>query len=248
MKTTTLCSILLSSWLMTTSVSCANNQPEQRIPEINSMNSTNKEKPQQSNQTAMNEQSANNSQSESSTTTSATLDTADFGAGCFWCVEAVFQRLEGVEKVISGYEGGTVANPTYKQVCTGTTGHAEICRVLYNPTVIKYEELLQVFWQTHDPTTLNRQGNDAGTQYRSVIFYHSQEQKQLAEKYKEELQSAKIWSNPIVTEITKASTFYPAEDYHQNYFNENGSQPYCTFVVRPKVEKFEKVFKDKLKK
>jgi peptide-methionine (S)-S-oxide reductase len=248
MKTTTLCSLLLSSLLMTSSVSCANNQHEQRIPEINSMNPANNEKPQQSTNTTMNEKSALNSASEQSTSTPASLDTADFGAGCFWCVEAVFQRLNGVEKVISGYEGGTVANPTYKQVCTGTTGHAEICRVLYNPSVVKFEELLQVFWQTHDPTTLNRQGNDAGTQYRSVIFYHNEQQKQLAEKYKQELESAKIWSNPIVTEITKASTFYPAEDYHQNYFNENGSQPYCTFVVRPKVEKFEKVFKDKLKK
>ncbi len=179
---------------------------------------------------------------------SAALDTATFGAGCFWCVEAVFQRLEGVEKVVSGYTGGTVVNPTYKQVCTGETGHAEVCQITYNPKKISFAELLEVFWQTHDPTTLNRQGNDVGTQYRSAIFYHNEEQRRLAEEYKKKLNAAAIFPNPIVTEISPLKVFYKAEDYHQNYYNENGSQPYCAYVVRPKVEKFEKVFKNKVKK
>ncbi len=175
------------------------------------------------------------------------VDTATFGAGCFWCVEAVFQRLKGVEKVISGYTGGTKENPTYKEVCTGRTGHAEACQVIYNPSVITYPELLEVFWSTHDPTTLNRQGADEGTQYRSVIFYHNDEQKKLAEGYKEELTKQKIYSNPIVTEITPFKKFYKAEDYHQNYFNENPEQAYCNLVIQPKVEKFKKVFKTRLK-
>ncbi|PLK46421.1 peptide-methionine (S)-S-oxide reductase [Emticicia sp. TH156] len=173
---------------------------------------------------------------------------ATFGAGCFWCVEAVFQRLEGVIKVESGYMGGTTKNPTYKEVCTGTTGHVEVTRITYDPKKISYEELLEVFWKTHDPTTLNRQGNDIGTQYRSVVFYHDNTQKALAEKYKTELNAAGIFNAPIVTAIEPEKDFYIAEDYHQNYFNENGSQPYCQLVVRPKVEKFEKVFKDKLAK
>lgn len=163
-------------------------------------------------------------------------------------MEAVFQLLDGVRSVESGYMGGTVDNPTYKQVCTGTTGHAEVCRITYDPSVITYDELLRAFWTTHDPTTLNRQGNDAGTQYRSAVFYHSDAQRATAERYKKELDAAKVWSDPIVTEITAASVFYVAEDYHQNYYNGNGSQPYCAFVIRPKVEKFEKVFADKLKK
>lgn len=179
---------------------------------------------------------------------SAALDTATFGAGCFWCVEAVFQRLEGVEKVVSGYTGGNNPNPTYKQVCTGETGHAEVCQITYNPKKISFAELLEVFWQTHDPTTLNRQGNDVGTQYRSAIFYHNEEQRRLAEEYKKKLNAAAIFPNPIVTEISPLKVFYKAEDYHQNYYNENGSQPYCAYVVRPKVEKFEKVFKNKVKK
>jgi len=173
---------------------------------------------------------------------------ATFGAGCFWCVEAVFQRLEGVEKVESGYMGGATKNPTYKEVCTGTTGHVEVTRITYDPKKLSYEELLEVFWKTHDPTTLNRQGNDIGTQYRSVIFYHDDTQKALAEKYKTELNAAHIYNAPIITAIEPKKEFYVAEDYHQNYFNENGSQPYCQMVVRPKVEKFEKVFKDKLAK
>ena len=174
--------------------------------------------------------------------------TAYFGTGCFWCTEAVFQELKGVSKVVSGYSGGRVANPSYEEVCTGTTGHAECLKVVYDPAVISYDELLEVFWEVHDPTTLNRQGNDVGTQYRSVIFYQDEEQKQKAEHYKEELNKSKAYDKPIVTEITAFTKFYPAEDYHQNYFNTHGNQPYCSIVIKPKVEKFEKVFKDKLKK
>lgn len=177
----------------------------------------------------------------------AGMDTATFGAGCFWCVEAQFQLLNGVKTVESGFMGGTVKNPAYKEVCTGMTGHAEVCRIVYDPSVISYEELLAAFWQTHDPTQLNRQGNDVGTQYRSVIFYYNEKQKALAEKYKKELNASGAWDRPIVTEISPAMPFYKAEDYHQNYFNENGEEPYCHFIIQPKVEKFRKVFKDKLK-
>ena len=177
----------------------------------------------------------------------AATDTATFGNGCFWCTEAIFQQLEGVEKVESGYSGGHVTNPTYKEVCTGNTGHAEALRIVFDPKKISFDELLEVFWQTHDPTTLNRQGNDVGTQYRSVVFFHNNEQKQKAEKYKAELDKSGAFNNPIVTEIVPAETFYKAEDYHQNYYNENGSQPYCQFVIRPKLEKFQKVFKSKIK-
>lgn len=180
--------------------------------------------------------------------TNSTKDTATFGAGCFWCVEAQFQLLDGVLLVESGYSGGDIKNPSYKEVCTGRTGHAEVCRIVYDNTKISYDELLAAFWQSHDPTQLNRQGNDVGTQYRSVIFYHNEQQKMLAEKYKKELNDSKAWDNPIVTEISPIKNFYKAEDYHQNYFNQNGDQPYCSFVVAPKVEKFKKVFKDKLKK
>lgn len=175
-------------------------------------------------------------------------DTATFGAGCFWCVEAVFQRLDGVISVTSGYSGGSVENPSYQQVCTGTTGHAEVCQIVYNPNVISFAELLEVFWKVHDPTTLNRQGADAGTQYRSAVFYHNEEQKQLALKYKGELNDAHAFDNSIVTEITQYKNFYKAEDYHLNYYNNNKKQPYCSIVIAPKLEKFEKVFKDKLKK
>jgi peptide-methionine (S)-S-oxide reductase len=174
-------------------------------------------------------------------------DTATFGTGCFWCTEAIFQQLDGVLKVTSGYSGGHVDNPTYKQVCDGTTGHAEVIQVVYDPSVITFDELLQAFWQSHDPTTLNRQGNDVGPQYRSVIFYHDQEQKEKAEQYKAELDRSKAFDNPIVTEISPFSNFYVAENYHQDYYNNNGSQPYCYYVIRPKLEKFNKVFKDKLK-
>jgi peptide-methionine (S)-S-oxide reductase len=174
-------------------------------------------------------------------------DTATFGEGCFWCSEAIFSELKGVKKVVSGYSGGSVKNPSYREVCSGTTGHAECVQVIYDPKVISYPELLKVFWQTHDPTTLNRQGHDVGTQYRSVIFYHSEKQKELAEAYKQKLDRAGIWPHPIVTEITKFKAFYPAEDYHQEYYENNSSQPYCRLVITPKLEKFRKVFKDQLK-
>ena len=173
--------------------------------------------------------------------------TATFGAGCFWCIEAVFQDLEGVESVTSGYMGGKVKNPTYKEVCTGTTGHAEVAQIVYDPSKITFDELLEVFWQTHDPTTLNRQGNDRGTQYRSAIFYNDENQKTRAEYFKQKLTEEEAFSNPIVTEIVAAETFYPAEDYHQNYFNMNPEQGYCKAIIKPKVEKFHKAFADKLK-
>ena len=176
------------------------------------------------------------------------LDTATFGTGCFWCTEAIFQQLKGVKKVTSGYSGGQIANPTYKEVCTGTTGHAECIQVLYDPKEISFDELLQVFWESHDPTSLNRQGNDVGTQYRSAIFYQNDDQRRIAEGYKKELNEKKVFEKPIVTEISPLKNFYPAEDYHQNYYNNNGDQPYCYFVIKPKLEKFEKVFKEKLKK
>lgn len=173
---------------------------------------------------------------------------ATFGAGCFWCVEAVFQNLEGVLKVESGYEGGANPNPTYRDVCSGRTGHAEVIQVTFDPAKISYEELLEVFWKTHDPTTLNRQGADVGTQYRSVIFYHSDEQRELAQRWKARLNAEGVFPNPIVTEISPAEPFYRAEDYHQNYFNQHGHEPYCQVVIRPKVEKLKKVFGEKLRK
>jgi peptide-methionine (S)-S-oxide reductase len=175
------------------------------------------------------------------------LETATFGAGCFWCVEAVFQRLEGVETVVSGYAGGKVENPTYGQVSEGNTGHAEVIQLTYNPNVVSYPELLEVFWKTHDPTTLNRQGADVGTQYRSAVFYHTTGQRELAEQYRKELDASGAYNRPIVTEIAPMDKFYEAEDYHQNYFNQHGSESYCSYVIVPKLEKFEKVFKDKVK-
>lgn len=175
------------------------------------------------------------------------MDTATFGAGCFWCTEAVFKSLKGVYKVTSGYSGGHKENPTYEEVCTGTTGHAEVTQIEFNPAEIKFDELLEVFWRTHDPTTLNRQGADVGTQYRSIIFYHNDEQKKTAEYYKDKLGQEKIWDNPVVTEITKFEKFYPAEDYHQDYYANNPNQGYCAFVITPKVEKFKKLFASKLK-
>ena len=175
------------------------------------------------------------------------MDTATFANGCFWCTEAVFQDLNGVEKVTSGYTGGTVKNPAYREVCTGATGHAECLQIVYDPKIISFEELLEVFWKTHDPTTLNKQGNDEGTQYRSGVFYHSEKQKELAEKDKKELNASGAYNKTVVTEITPFQVFYPAEDYHQQYFNLHGSEPYCNYVIQPKVEKFRKVFKDKLK-
>jgi len=178
----------------------------------------------------------------------SSLQVATFGAGCFWCVETIYQRIEGVQKVVSGYSGGKVKNPAYKEVCNGTTGHAEVCQIVFDPQKVSFDLLLKVFWEIHDPTTLNRQGADVGTQYRSVIFYHDENQKLTAEKYKEKLDSAHIWNSPVVTEITAFDVFYPAEGYHQNYYNSNLDQPYCHFVIMPKLEKFEKVFSDILKK
>lgn len=182
------------------------------------------------------------------THTKGNTDTATFGAGCFWCVEAVFQELKGVHKVTSGYSGGTVKNPSYREVCTGRTGHAEVIQVVYDPDTITFSELLEVFWQTHDPTTLNQQGADIGTQYRSAVFYHSPEQQRLAEEYREKLDASGAYAAPVVTEISPLINFYPAEDYHQNYYAENGEQPYCRAVIRPKMDKFRAVFADKLKK
>lgn len=173
---------------------------------------------------------------------------ATFGMGCFWCTEAIFQRLKGVTSVKSGYEGGTLSNPTYEEVCTGATGHAEVLEINYNPSVISYEDLLEVFWKSHDPTTLNRQGADSGTQYRSVVFYHNAEQKALAEKYKAELNKTNAFGKKVVTAIEAAKPFYVAENYHQDYYLKNGSEPYCRLVILPKMQKLEKVFKDKLKK
>lgn len=175
------------------------------------------------------------------------LEKATFASGCFWCGEACFLRLRGVQSAASGYSGGHVANPTYQQVCTGATGHAECVQVTYDPAVISYLDLLEVFFKTHDPTTLNRQGPDVGTQYRSAIFYHNAEQKAEAEKVKAVLDESGAFKGRIVTEVTAFQEFYPAEDYHQDYFTRNPRQPYCAAVVRPKVEKFEKVFRDKLK-
>ncbi len=173
---------------------------------------------------------------------------ATFGSGCFWCTEAIFQKLEGILSVESGYAGGKIKHPTYREVCSGLTGHAEVIQVTYDETKITYKDLLEVFWKTHDPTTLNRQGNDVGTMYRSVIFYHDQEQQELAESYKKLLDESGVFEGPIVTEISQYTDFYPAEDYHQNYYNDNGAQPYCAFVIKPKVEKVEQLFKNKLKK
>jgi peptide-methionine (S)-S-oxide reductase len=174
-------------------------------------------------------------------------DTATFGAGCFWCVEAIFEQVKGVIDAESGYSGGTVENPTYSEVCTGNTGHAEVCRVTYDPSVVTYRDLLEIFWQIHDPTTLNRQGADIGSQYRSVIFYHNDGQLKQAEEIKAKLTAEHIWENPVVTEIVPFRAFYKAEDYHQAYYDQNTSQPYCSIVITPKIEKFRKVFKDKLR-
>ncbi len=175
------------------------------------------------------------------------LELITLGAGCFWCTEAVFQRLAGVEKVVSGYAGGIIEAPSYKEICTGTTGHAEVINVYFDPKKVSLESLLEVFWATHDPTTLNRQGGDVGPQYRSAIFYQTENQREIASRLKEELNAAKVFDRPIVTEITAFSNFYPAEDYHQEYFNLNGMQPYCQFVVKPKVDKLKKFFGERLK-
>lgn len=177
----------------------------------------------------------------------AELKKSTFGAGCFWCVEAVFLELDGVVSVESGYSNGHVKNPTYREVCYGKTGHAEVAQITYDPAKISFDELLEVFWQTHDPTTLNRQGNDVGTQYRSGVYYHDEEQKEKAEYYKQKLEESGAWENPIVTEIVPLENYYPAEDYHQNYFAQHTNQPYCVFIIQPKLEIFRKAFADKLK-
>jgi peptide-methionine (S)-S-oxide reductase len=211
--------VFMFTLLSTCVVTCKDNKPEMKQKEEKNMNNQNTK-----------------------------LETATFGSGCFWCTEAIFERVNGVSSVVSGYSGGDVENPTYKEVCDGTTRHAECTQITFNSAVVSYDELLEIFWKTHDPTTLNRQGNDSGTQYRSVIFYHNDEQKQKAEYYKNKLTEEKIWNKPIVTEISKLEKFYPAEDYHQEYYENNPNQGYCAYVITPKVEKFEKIFKDKLKK
>lgn len=172
---------------------------------------------------------------------------ATFGGGCFWCVEAIFERVAGVHEVVSGYSGGTVANPTYKQVTTGMTGHAEVVQIRFDPEKVTFLELLEIFFKTHDPTTLNKQGADVGTQYRSIVLYHNEEQRKLTEKVIAELDAEGIWKNPIVTQVEPFQEFYEAEGYHQEYFENNPGQGYCRVVIQPKVEKFEKVFKEKLK-
>jgi peptide-methionine (S)-S-oxide reductase len=178
----------------------------------------------------------------------AKVETATLGAGCFWCVEAVYQEVKGVISVESGYSGGPGDNPTYKEVCSGKTGHAEVCQIRFDSSVLSFKDVLEIFWKTHDPTTLNRQGNDKGTQYRSVIFYHSDDQKALAEKVKKELDASGAWDKPLVTEISPLKKYFKAEDYHQNYFKTNPEQGYCAYVIAPKMEKFRKVFGEKLKK
>ena len=180
--------------------------------------------------------------------TSDSVEIATFGAGCFWCVEAVYQQVNGVLKVESGYAGGAIKNPSYKEVCTGRTGHAEVCQITFDPRVVNYNQLLEVFFGTHDPTTLNRQGGDVGTQYRSSIMYHSEAQKASAELAIQAANASGNWTDPVVTEVVPADTFYRAEDYHMDYFTLHGEQPYCQMVVRPKVEKFKKTFSEYLKK
>ncbi len=175
------------------------------------------------------------------------LEIATLANGCFWCTEAIFQRLKGVNKITSGYTGGTIKNPAYREVTTGRTGHAEAIQIVFNPSIITFQEILDVFFSTHDPTTLNKQGYDRGTQYRSAIFYHSNEQKEIAENFIKALTEASVFENPIVTEITKFDTFYKAEEYHQNYYNNNKTQGYCTAVINPKLEKFIKKYNTKLK-
>ncbi|HEY32798.1 MAG TPA: peptide-methionine (S)-S-oxide reductase MsrA [Dehalococcoidia bacterium] len=177
----------------------------------------------------------------------ASSEVTTLAGGCFWCIDAVFREIEGVNHVVSGYTGGTAANPNYKQVCTGTTGHAEAVQMSFNPSKISYREILEIFFSIHDPTTLNRQGADVGTQYRSVIFYHNEQQKAVAEKIIEELDEAHVWKNPIVTEILPLGKFYPAEDYHQGYFSKNPRQGYCQMIISPKVNKFRQQWTKRLK-
>ena len=175
------------------------------------------------------------------------MEKATLAAGCFWCLEAIYKQVKGVQEVISGYSGGHVKNPTYEQVCSDTTGHAEAVQMTFDPEVISYAEILNIFWQVHNPTTLNRQGHDIGSQYRSVIFYHNEDQQRIAQSVRKELQEARIWPAPIVTEIVPFREFFPAEEYHQNYYRNHPKNTYCQFVVRPKVKKFEKVFQKYIK-
>ncbi|HKW04372.1 MAG TPA: peptide-methionine (S)-S-oxide reductase MsrA [Nitrososphaerales archaeon] len=179
---------------------------------------------------------------------SQNFETATLGGGCFWCTEAIFSELKGVESVESGYSGGSVPNPSYEDVCAGETGHAEVVKVKFDPNVISYTDILRVFFSAHDPTTLNRQGADVGTQYRSVIFYHGEQQEQIAKQVMKEVNDSKIWSTPAVTEIVPFKAFYPAEEYHKDYFERNPRQPYCQVVIAPKVAKFRKHYFDRLKK
>lgn len=175
------------------------------------------------------------------------FELATFGAGCFWCVEAVFQQIKGVDTVLSGYMGGKYPDPTYREVSSGRSGHAEVVQIVFDPEMVSFTALLEIFWQTHDPTTLNRQGADVGSQYRSAVFYHNQNQNALALELRDALNAAQAFPNPIVTEIVVASAFYLAENYHQDYYRQNGQQPYCQFVIKPKMDKLEKVFKERLK-
>jgi len=175
------------------------------------------------------------------------METATFGEGCFWCTEAIFKNLKGVESVTSGYSGGIINNPSYEDVCSGETGHAEVIQIEFDPSVISFRGLLEIFWSTHDPTTLNRQGADIGVQYRSVIFYHTEEQKKIAESYKKELNNNHVFNQPVITEISPFKNFYKAEDYHQNYFENNRNKPYCQYIIIPKLKKFKEIFSEKLK-
>ena len=181
------------------------------------------------------------------TQTSNKQEIITLGSGCFWCTEAIFERIKGVEAVKSGFSGGQIINPSYREVCNGTTGHAEVVQVVFNPSIVSVQEILEVFWSVHDPTTLNRQGNDIGTHYRSAVFYHNENQKAIAEEYMEQLNNSAKYPNPIVTEITAWTNFFPADGYHDDYYDLNGTEPYCQFVIHPKVEKFEREFKAKLK-
>ena len=184
---------------------------------------------------------------ENSSGNNTSIETSTFGQGCFWCSEAIFSNLKGVTSVTSGYSGGKTPNPTYEQVCSGDTGHAEAIQITFYPNLISYKQLLEAFWGSHDPTTLNRQGGDIGTQYRSVVFYHNENQKETAEKLKKELDASGAFNDPIVTEIAPFTNFYPAEGYHQEYYKFHGSAPYCQMVIKPKLEKFKKVFQESLK-
>jgi peptide-methionine (S)-S-oxide reductase len=195
-----------------------------------------------------NQHNETNTTKKISNMNTANLDTITLAGGCYWCIEAIYQRLDGVQSVESGFTGGNMKNPSYRDVCTGNSGHAECVQVTYDKTKTNLDEIFKVFFTVHDPTTLNRQGADEGTQYRSGIFYRNEEQKAAAEAVIKALTDAKVYSDPIVTEVTPFTVFYKAEDYHQDYYNQHGSQPYCQIVIRPKVEKFEKVFKDRIKK